>query len=194
MQKAIKNEGKSVSNTLPQKILIVDADKSVGQGIKGALEKHNIKVDNASDLGTGLYMFNQNMYPVVLIELGFEELPGLVLVQRWRAHDVIDKRNASFILVAGNRDGHDPAQAKLIEELDDIEVIYKPLNPIHILPILKKAMLTRARRMRFAEVSVQAMKLASRPETVQNAIDFVKTNLKDLGPRGHDLLREMYEA
>lgn len=181
-------------NTLPQKILIVDADKSVGQGIKGALEKHSIKVDTASDLGTGLYMFNQNMYPVVLIELGFEELPGLVLVQRWRAHDVMDKRNTSFILVAGNRDGHDPSQTKLIEELDDIEVIYKPLNPIHILPILKKAMLTRARRIRFADVSAQAMKLASRPETVQNAIDFVKVNLKDLGPRGHDLLREMYEV
>jgi DNA-binding response OmpR family regulator/Tfp pilus assembly protein PilF len=194
VQKANKNEGIPVSNALPQKILIVDADKSVGQGIKGALEKHNIKVDTASDLGTGLYMFNQNVYPVVLIELGFEELPGLVLVQRWRNHDVTDKRNASFILVAGNRDGHDPGQAKLIEELDDIEVIYKPLNPIHILPILKKAMITRARRMRFVEVSAQAMKLASRPETVQNAIDFVKTNLKDLGPRGHDLLREMYEA
>jgi tetratricopeptide (TPR) repeat protein len=62
------------------------------------------------------------------------------------------------------------------------------------LPLLKKAMLTRTRRLRFAEVSAQAMKLASRPETVQNAIDFVKGNLNDLGPRGHDLLREMYEA
>lgn len=181
-------------NTLPQKVLIVDADKSVGQGIKGALEKHQIKVDSASDLGTGLYMFNQNMYPVVLIELGFEEVPGLVLAQRWRAHDVVDKRNATFILVAGNRDGHDPGQAKLIEELEDIELVYKPLNPFHILPTLKKAMLTRARRMRFAEVSAQALKLASRPETIQNAIDFVKANLKDLGSRGHDLLREMYEV
>jgi tetratricopeptide (TPR) repeat protein len=195
VQKANKNEGKPVSDiTLPQKILIVDADKSVGQGIRGSLEKHHIKVDTAADLGTGLYMFNQNMYPVVLIELGFEEVPGLVLAQRWRSHEVVDKRNASFILIAGNRDGHDPGQAKLIEELDDIEVIYKPLNPIHILPILKKAMLTRSRRLRFAEVSAQAMKLAGRPETVQNAIDFVKSNLKDLGPRGHDLLREMYEA
>ncbi|WP_141736041.1 tetratricopeptide repeat protein [Oligoflexus tunisiensis] len=181
-------------NTLPQKILIVDADKSVGQGIKGPLEKHKIKVDCASDLSTGLYMFNQNMYTVVLIELSFEELPGLVLVQRWRAHESVDKRSTSFILVAGNRDGHDPAKAKLIEELDDIEVIYKPLNPIHILPMLKKAMMTRTRRMRFSEVSAQATKLAARPESVQTAIDFVKSNLKDLGPRGHDLLREMYEV
>ncbi len=181
-------------NTLPQKILIVDADKSVGQGVKGALEKHNIKVDTAADLGSSLYMFNQNLYPVVLIELGFEEVPGLVLAQRWRAHETVDKRSATFILVAGNRDGHDPGQTKLIEELEDIDLIYKPLNPIHILPTLKKAMITRARRARFAEVSAQAMKLASRQETVQQAIEFVKSNLKDLGPRGHDLLREMYEA
>jgi tetratricopeptide (TPR) repeat protein len=55
-------------------------------------------------------------------------------------------------------------------------------------------MLTRSRRLRFAEVSVQAMKLASEVETVQSAIDFVKSNMKDLGPRGHDLLREMHEA
>ncbi len=184
----------SDNSTLPQKILIVDADKSVGQAIKGPLEKYSIKVDNAADLGTALYMFNQNIYPVVLIALGFEEIPGLVLAQRWRAHDAVEKRNATFILIAGNRDGHDSGQSKLIEELEDIDLIYKPLNPIHILPTLKKAMATRMRRMRFAEVSAQAMQLAGRAGTVGKAIEYVKSNLKDLGGRGHDLLREMYEA
>lgn len=180
--------------TLPQKILIVDADKSVAQGIKVALEKHNIKVDSASDLGTALYMFNQNMYPVVLIEVDFEEIPGLVLTQRWRSHDVADKRNTTFILVAGNRGTQSTGQTKLIEELEDIELIYKPINPIHILGTLKKGLVTRSRRQRFTEVSEQVLNLARRPETVQKAIDHVKANLKDLGPKGRDLLREMYEV
>jgi tetratricopeptide (TPR) repeat protein len=184
-----------VSDTsLPQKILIVDSDKSVAQTLKGPLEKQGIKVDAAGDLGSALYMFNQSIYPVVFIDLAFEELPGLILIQKWRRHDLPEKANTGFILMSGNRNKGDATEEKLLAELDDIELIAKPVNPIAILSILKKAMGNRARRIRIWEVSQQAYKLASNSKTAASAIEFVKSNLKDLGLRGQDILREVYET
>lgn len=180
--------------SFPQKILIVDADKSVAQALKASLEKQGVKVDAASDLGSALYMFNSAIYPVVLIDLAFEELPGLVLLQKWRQHEIPEKANIGFILMTGNRNKGDVGDDKLASELEDIEVIQKPVNPIAILTILKKAMQNRQRRIRISEVSQQAHKLASNSKTAPTAIDFVKSNLKDLGPKGQDLLREVWET
>ena len=42
-----------------------------------SLEKYKIKVDVASDRETAMYLFNQNIYPVVLIEIDFPDIPGL---------------------------------------------------------------------------------------------------------------------
>ncbi|MBC7532897.1 MAG: response regulator [Oligoflexus sp.] len=179
--------------SFPGKILIVDADKSVAQALKGPLEKQGIKVDSAADLGSALYMYNQATYPVVLIDIAFEELPGLVLVQRWRQHENTDRANAGFIIIAGNRNKSDAGEERLVQELDDLEIVFKPINPIAVLALLKKVMGIRQRRLRFKEVSDQANKLASHPKTVPAAVEFVKSNAKDLGVKGQDLLREVYE-
>lgn len=180
--------------SFPQKILIVDADKSVAQALKGPLEKQGVKVDSAADLGSALYMFNQAIYPVVFIDIAFEELPGLVLIQKWRQHENVDKASTGFILMAGNRNKGEAGDDKLVGELEDIEVIAKPINPIAILSILKKAMASRTRRIRIHEVTQQAQKLASNSKTASAAVDFVKSNLKDLGFKGQDLLREVWET
>ncbi len=179
--------------SFPPKILIVDSDKSVAPALKGPLEKQGIKVDGASDIGTALYMFNQNIYPVVLIDLAFEELPGLVLVQRWRQHEKPEKAACGFIMISGNRNKGDVGEEKLVQELEDLELVYKPINPISILALLKKATANRQKRLRFGEVVEQTQKLAANPKTLQEAIDFVKSNMKDFGLKGQDLLREVYE-
>lgn len=180
-------------SSFPQKILIVDADKSIAQGIRGPLEKQGIKIDAASDLGTALYMFNQSKYPVVLIDLAFEELPGLVLAQRWRGHESSDKAATGMIMMSGNAKGQKATDDRLIEEIDGLEVIYKPLNPIHILPQLKKAMANRVRRLKYTEVSQEATKLAKNPKTIGAALELAKANAKDLGMQGQNLIREILE-
>lgn len=181
-------------NNLPSKILIIDADRSVGQGLKPHLEKYNIKVDTAGDLSSGLYLYSQNIYPVVLVELGFEELPGLVLIQRWRQHENPDKRNAGFILIAGNRNNENLGEKKLIDELEDLELIYKPLTPIQLLPLLSKAMQTRSRRLKYGEIAAKALQLAAKPDTMSAALDLIKLSAKDLGHRAPDLAREVHET
>lgn len=180
--------------SFPQKILIVDADKSVAQALKGPLEKQGVKVDAAADLGTALYMFNQAIYPIVFIDIAFEEIPGLVLIQRWRQHDNPDKANTGFILISGNRNKGDAGEERLVQELDDLEIVYKPINPIAILGLLKKVMGIRQRRLRFREVVDQTHKLAGSSKTVASAVEFVKSNMKDFGIKGQDLLREVWEV
>ncbi len=181
-------------NNLPSKILIIDGDKSVGQGLKPQLEKHNIKVDTAGDLSSGLYLYSQNIYPVVLVEIAFEELPGLVLIQRWRQHENPEKRNAGFILIAGNRNNENSGEKKLIDELEDLELLYKPLSVIQLLPYLGRAMQTRSRRLRYGEISGKALQLAAKAETAPAAVELVKSNAKDLGARAPDLMREVHEV
>jgi len=180
--------------SFPQKILIVDADKSVAQALKLPLEKQGIKVDAAADLGSALYMFNQAIYPVVFIDIAFEELPGLVLIQRWRSHENPDKANTGFILMSGNRNKGDAGEERLVQELDDLEVVYKPINAIAVLGLLKKVMGIRQKRLRFREISDQAYKLVSSSKTAASAIDFVKSNMKEHGIKGQDLLREVHET
>lgn len=181
-------------SSFPQKILIVDADKSIAQAIKGPLEKQGIKIDAAADLGTALYMFNQSKYPVVLIDLAFEELPGLVLAQRWRGHDSMEKATTGIVMMSGNAKGQKATDDRLIEEIDGLEIIYKPLNPIHILPVLKKAMINKQRRLKYAEVSTEAARLAKNPKTVHLALELAKANAKDLGIQGQNLVREILEV
>ena len=64
---------------LPTKILIVDDDPAVAQGLDEPLSKYQIKVDKASNLETALYLFNTNRYDVCLVEVEFAPLPGLAL-------------------------------------------------------------------------------------------------------------------
>ncbi len=180
-------------NDLPSKVLLIDQDKSIANGLKRPFDQAKIKLDAATDLGTALYVFNQNIYPVILIDIDFSELPALVLVQRWRSHDNLDKKCSGLVLLLGNRRALEPAEKKLIDELEDIEVLVKPIVPPKLLALLQKSFQKRNQRLKYAELVRQARTLASKAETLPEAKVFVQTQLKHLGAKGYDLLRELYE-
>ncbi len=178
---------------LPNKILMVDADKSIVTQLKRPLENMKIRTEPAPDLSTALYLFQQNIYPVVLIDIDFAELPALVLIQRWRSSENLDKKATGFILVLGNRRKLEATEKKLMEELEDIDVIAKPINPAQLTSLLQKAYLRRNQKLRYTEIVKQARNLASSQETYAEAKIFVQANIKKLGLKGYDLLRELYE-
>src|SRR4051794_41010361 len=91
------------SQNLPNKILIIDDDPSVAQGLEEPLSRHGIKVDKAPALETALYLFNTNRYDVVLVELEFAPLTGLALVQKFRANEIAEKKCTAFIMMTGNK-------------------------------------------------------------------------------------------
>ncbi|SMF55280.1 tetratricopeptide repeat protein [Pseudobacteriovorax antillogorgiicola] len=182
-----------MSDNLPNKILIIDSDKSIGQGMKLPLERHQIKVDVADTAESALYLFNQNIYPVVIIELAFEELPGLVFAQKWRQHESRERRCVGLIMAAGNRNDREPEEAKLKQELEGIELIYKPFNAIQILPILQRAYNVRQRNMKIDELGYSIIRIGQKRDRVDKAVGMVKKNLKELGNHGIRLMMDIYE-
>ena len=89
-------------SNLPKKILVVDDDLSVGQGLEQPMQAYGVSVSKAKDLQTALYLFNTQRFDVVLVEIEFKELPGLALVQKWRAHEIMEKRCTGFIMMTGD--------------------------------------------------------------------------------------------
>jgi tetratricopeptide (TPR) repeat protein len=181
------------SEDLPNKILIVDNDKIGTRAVSLALEKMNIKVDTAHDRESALYLFNQNKYPVVLVDKSFDQIPGLVMLQKWRKHEVIEKRTTGFILTIGNRIKSEKEEENLIKELDGIEVVIKPYTATSILPILKRAASRQLKDEEFAQISENALKIAKTPQQVPKAVAMVEKQLPEFGSKATGVIREIYE-
>ncbi|MFW7379377.1 MAG: tetratricopeptide repeat protein [Oligoflexus sp.] len=183
-----------MNGNFPSKILLVDSDQSIGHSLKMALERHKINVDVANTRETALYLFNQNYYPVVIIELAFPDTPGLVMLQQWRKHDVNEKGRVGFIVTAGNRNDREPQEARLIEELSGIELIYKPFTAIQLLPYLQKANGERLRNQKFAEVSDVVKTMGRQKKNLDKVLQMIRAELPILGLGGVGLMRELYES
>lgn len=179
---------------LPNKILIVDNDKIGTRAVALALEKIGIKVDAAHERESALYLFNQNKYPVVLVDKNFDQLPGLVMMQKWRTHEVIEKRTSGFILTIGNRLKNEKEDDNLIKELDGIEVVIKPYTATSILPLLKKAAKRQLQDEEFANIAQNAKKIAKTPQQVPKAVGMMEKQLAEHGSKATGVIREIYEA
>ena len=156
-------------SNLPDKILLVDDDPTVGEAIKTALAKQNIIVHTAKDLETALYLYNQQRFDVVCVELDFEPLPGLVLVQKWRNSEFAEKRITGVVLMAGNRNDQSAKDIALMKELKDIEIITKPFTAIQLLPFLARARAAKIRSLRYQELKDRVMKVGSDPDKLDKA-------------------------
>ena len=180
-----------MADNLPTKILIVDDDPTFIAGLEQALQKYRITVVKAVELDGALYLFNQNKFDVVLVEIDFAPLAGLALVQKWRNHEALDKRCTGFVMVAsGSRNnGHD----SLIREMGDLELVSKPTNPAQLLGVLAKALVNKQRMLSFFEMRQRIVDPYLKTGNVQKAIDRVQELVADVGDRGRKLLVEMYE-
>ena len=181
----------SQQQNLPSKILVVDDDPSIAQSLEEPLSRYNIKVDKAPALETAFYLFNQNRYDVVLVELEFEPLPGLALVQKWRQHDSVERRMTSFIVMSGNKTTDQ--NEGLIRELGDLEVLSKPFGVIQILPYLSRAMALRIRTLAYYDLKAKILDYYEKKGDFDKAAEQVQKRLPDLGPKGLSMLYDLYE-
>lgn len=179
---------------LPEKILVVDDDPTVGESISEMLKRHNVKVLIATNYETALYLFNQNRLDVVLVELEFEPLMGLALIQKWRSHEVIEKRYTGFVLLAGNQKGQKAGELSLLGELSDIDLLAKPMREAQLLTILSKAKATKLRAVKFDEVKQTMLRLASDPSNIAKVMQLIEKQMKDMGTKGLAVKAEIYES
>jgi tetratricopeptide (TPR) repeat protein len=179
-------------SNLPARILVIDDDPTVASGVEQALAKHKINVVKASDLQTALYQFNQNRFDVVVVELDFGPLPGLALIQKWRDHEILEKRFTGFIIATSSQ--RTTGQDGLARELSDIEIVAKPIKDIQLLPILAKALAHKQRLLTFNDVKDRLVMPHLKLGNVQKAIDKTQQMISEVGDKAKRLLIEIYEG
>jgi tetratricopeptide (TPR) repeat protein len=174
-----------------KKILIVDDDASVANTVEKALERYNISVVRAMDLETAFYLFTQNRFDAVLVELEFAPLPGLALIQKWRIHENRERRSTPFIVISGqSRDVPDEA---LISELGDVEILNKPLVLPQLLGCLGRSDVTKKRMSAYEEFKEKVLSHYTDAGKFDRAAEVVRKNLYVLGTRGLEILYDLYE-
>lgn len=179
------------AQNLPNKILVVDDDAAVPQALEEPLSRYNVKVDKATTLETALYLFNTQRYDVVLVEIEFAPLAGLALVQKWRAHEIVEKRCTAFVMLSGNKSlGNNES---LIRELGDLEVLNKPCSVIQVLPFLSRGMATKKRTVAYHEMKSKVLGYYDKTKNFDKAAEQVKAKLPEMGPKGLQMLYELYE-
>lgn len=176
---------------LPKAILVVDDDSTVGQAIEAPLNRqYNVEVSNSQDLDTSIYFFKNQDFDVVFVELEFEPLHGLALIQRLRDSDSLDKRATAFVLMSGKT--RSPSDDNLLKELLDIEVIQKPFSMVHVLPYLSRGMAMKKKLLKHEAFRAECLKLVAAGRT-KEAVEHAKSHLAPLDGRAVKLICEIFE-
>jgi len=179
------------SQNMPNKVLLVDEDPGIARALEEPLARYNVKIDKATTLETVLYLFNTNRYEVAVVSIDFAPMVGLALVQRWRSHEIVDKRSCAFIMLKGNKSlGNNEG---LIKELGDIEVLSKPFGLIQVLPYLSRGMATRQRLSSFFELQERVINYFQKTKDFAKAAELVQKKLPELGAKGLTLLYDLYD-
>jgi tetratricopeptide (TPR) repeat protein len=126
----------SQESDLPKKILIVDKDPNVATKIVDSFEKIGVQITIAQDFHTAKYRFDKEFYRVVLIAAKFEEHDALDLIQKWRGHEVVEKRHAGFIIMSQYQVSKE--KMTLMEELSGVKILPKPLSFGDTLNVVKQ--------------------------------------------------------
>ncbi len=175
---------------LPKNVLIIDDDPTVIGPIETALGRINIQVIKACDLDTALYIFNQRRFDVVIVELEFGPLPGLAMIQKWRKHEVHEKRLTGFIGMTSNQ--KTGTQQALLKELGDIELVAKPVNPAFLQSLLIKACEHKQRALDNFGFEEKFVTPFVKEKRYDRAIEEVMKKKDTLGPRAWTMLLDLY--
>ncbi len=176
----------------PKKILMVDDDPTVATVLENQLQPYGVQLAKAANLDTALYLFNTQRFELVLVELEFEPLSGLALVQKWRQHEIEDKRLTPIIVMTGlQRDAFDE---NLLKEIGDVEAIMKPFTAVQLHPVVQRALQRHTESAKYEEVHKMAVKMIGPGRDASKAIAYVTKNLEGTGVRGKRMLGDLYEA
>jgi len=177
-------------NNLPGSILIIDDDSTVGQAIAGPLAGYKVQVENAQDLDTAIYQFNNGDFGAVFIELDFDPLHGLALIQKLRKSNDINKRSTPFIIMSGKT--RPKTDDNLIKELLDIEIIVKPFTLVTILPFLSRSMAARIEATKIERIRTEAFETLEAND-LEKALAVANKAIALSEPRGKIITFELFD-
>lgn len=112
-----------------RRVLIIEDNKDLADGLSELLEFHEHEVDVALTGGTGVEAGGQAVYDVVFIDIGLPDITGVDCAKRIREGG----SRAKIVFMTGYSAKELTAQ---INELDDVELLTKPIDPLTILEIV----------------------------------------------------------
>jgi tetratricopeptide (TPR) repeat protein len=172
----------AADSTLPRKILVIDDDVSVTNQIESLIKNHGIVVDKANNFQNAIYKFNQIRFDVVLVELEFEELPGTVMVQKFRNSLFEGKKDVPIVMLTGiQRSANEEA---LIAELGDVLVVTKPVSLGALLGVLSKTMQLSQNRTSFNDIRFKIVDPLIKQGKTDKAYQVCKDKLVPMGKQG----------
>ncbi len=171
-----------MTDVLPHKVLIVDHDDLFLASSKQQLEAQKIQVVTAATWENALYLFNQNKIDVAIIEMELPGLPATALIQKWRNHELVIKRDVGFIVAVSRQKSS--GGVALVNELEDIIIIEKPVSLPIMLSSLVGAFKRSKQREKFNEVDSKILEPLLKLKKFDRAKDFAKKNLEPLGSKG----------
>jgi len=177
---------------MPKKVLVIDDDRSVGQGLEQPFKNYGVQIANAPDLQTGISVFEAENFPVILIKLEFDELPGLKLLQRFRLDKNMEKRATTAILMSGR--ARPPKTETLIKELGGIECLPKPLKPITVLSYIGRGMAIYVQNLQFYKFRQTVTNQLEKPENFAAALKSIEAKIPEFGVRCIDLMVELFDS
>ena len=180
-----------MSSKFPNKVLMIDHDQMVMNQVETMLSKKQIPVVKAPNWEQALYHYNQNKIDLVISEMTLDGMPGTILVQKFRNHEVPSKRNPAIIITtSGPLDGQD---SNLIKEFGDITLLKKPIKEATIIGLIAKAMEEAAQRNKVHELRINVLDPLLEKGQSEKAVQIAEKNLLPGGARSLFLASEVFE-
>ncbi|MYN24913.1 response regulator transcription factor [Duganella levis] len=95
------------------RLLLIEDDPMIGESMEEVLRKENYAVDWVRDGDNGLLALRQNVYDLVLLDLGLPKKQGMQVLRQYRAHGgdvpvlIVTARDATAARVEGLDGGAD---------------------------------------------------------------------------------------
>ena len=178
--------------TMPRKVLLID-DSPFGLGeLKFVLEKQGINLTTAADQESGLYQITSRLFDVALVAMELKGVSGLTVVQKIRQIPDVVRRCIGVVMMSTKRE-RSIEDINLLKELGGLEVIPKPFKPIQLLPFLQRSFQMMQSDQNFEIMIEKEIGHLIKATKYDEAIDIIKKKIATVGPRGTDLILDLYE-
>lgn len=167
---------------LPEKVLLVDDDQAVLNNMQNMLSSYGVKVIGAKDLSSALYRFKHEHFDVAIAELEFDEVPGTVLIQKWKTGGRFGDRETAFVITSGVNRGS--SEEALMTELGNIAIINKPLKQGQVLSVLSNAVKTQKQLNAIAKLKKDVIDPLLANGNGDKAVAVSEKKLLPLGSKG----------
>ncbi|MYM21969.1 response regulator [Duganella sp. FT135W] len=133
------------------RLLLIEDDPMIGESMEEVLRRENYAVDWVRDGDSGLLALRQDVYDLVLLDLGLPQKQGMQVLRQYRAHG-----GATPILIVTARD----ATASRVEGLDGgaDDYLVKPFEVDELLARIR-ALLRRGKPQHQAVVNYRGLQM-----------------------------------